>query len=344
MSLSRRLVISGAAALSATACRSVTMPEFATAYPTIGRIVRDDAALDRLIAPDATIEKLADGFTWSEGPVWIADGGYLLFSDVPRNKIHRWSPADGASIFMDPSGFDGADASGYREPGSNGLIAGPAGSILIADHGNRAIAQLDLATRRKTLLATHYNGKRFSSPNDLVRARNGAIFFTDPPYGLKDMNASQLKEQPHNGVYRLDPDGTVTLLEAGLTFPNGVALSPDERTLYVPVSDPERAVVMAYDLSLTGTLSNGRVLKDFTTMVGDDHPGLPDGLAIDASGRLFVTGPGGVHVLTHDGRSLGRIDTGSATANCKFGGDGRTLYITAGSNLVRLKTLTQGAR
>ena len=343
MNLSRRLVIAGAAALPAAACRSVAMPEAETAYPTIGRIVRDDPALDRLIAPDTMIEKLADGFTWSEGPVWIPDGGYLLFSDVPRNKIHRWSPADGASVFMDPSGFNGADAAGYREPGSNGLIVGPAGSILMADHGNRAIAQVDLATQRKTLLATHYDGKRFSSPNDLVRASNGTIFFTDPPYGLKDMNASPLKEQSHNGVYRLDPDGAVTLLEAGLTFPNGIALSPDERTLYVPVSDPERAVVMAYDLSPAGTLSNGRVLKDFTAMVGDDHPGLPDGLAIDASGHLFVTGPGGVHVLTPEGRSLGRIDTGSATANCKFGGDGKTLYITAGSNLVRVRTLTQGS-
>ena len=344
MSLSRRLVIAGAAALSATACRSVAMPEAQTVYPTVGRIVRDDPALDRLIAPDATIEKLAEGYTWSEGPVWIADGGYLLFSDVPRNRIHRWSPADGASVFMDPSGFNGADASGYREPGSNGLIAGPAGSILMADHGNRAIARVDLASKSKTLLATHYNGKRFNSPNDLVQASSGAIFFTDPPYGLEGMNASPLKEQPHNGVYRLDPDGTVTLLEDGLTFPNGIALSPDERTLYVPVSDPERAVVMAYDLSPAGTLSNGRVLKDFTAMVGDAHPGLPDGLAIDASGHLFVTGPGGVHVLTPDGRSLGRIDTGSATANCKFGGDGRTLYITAGSSLVRVRTLTRGSR
>lgn len=343
MSLSRRLVIAGAAALSAAACRSVAMPEAEPAYPNLGRIVRDDPALDRLIAPGAMVEKLADGFTWSEGPVWIADGGYLLFSDVPRNRIHRWSPTDGVSVFMSPSGFEGTDASGFREPGSNGLIAGPAGSILMADHGNRAIAQVDLATRRKTLLATRYDGKRFNSPNDLVRARNGAIFFTDPPYGLKDMDASPLKEQRHNGVYRIDPDGAVTLLVADLTFPNGVALSPDERTLYVPVSDPERAVVMAYDLSPAGAVSRGRVLKDFTAMVGDAHPGLPDGLAVDVSGHLFVTGPGGVHVLTPDGRSLGRIDTGGATANCKFGGDGM-LYITAGANLARVRTLTRGSR
>ncbi len=342
MSPSRRFVIAGAAALSATACRSVAMPEAEPAYPAVGRIARDDPALDRLIAPDARIEKLAEGFTWSEGPVWIADGGYLLFSDVPQNRIHRWSEADGASVFMSPSGYDGPDGSGFREPGSNGLIAGPAGSILMADHGDRAIARVDLATRAKTLLATRYQGRRFNSPNDLVQGANGAIFFTDPPYGLKDMNRSPLKEQPHNGVYRLDPDGAVTLLEDGLTFPNGVALSPDQSTLYVAVSDPERAVIMAYDLSPAGQTSGGRVLRDFTAMVGSSNPGLPDGLAVDAEGHLFVTGPGGVHVLTPDGRSLGRIDTGTAAANCKFGEDGRSLFITSGPFLARVRTLTRG--
>ncbi len=342
MSLSRRLVIAGAAALSAAACRSIALPEIAAARPAVGRIVRDDPALDRLIAPDARIEKLAQGFTWSEGPVWIADGGYLLFSDVPENRIHRWSAADGETVFMAPSGHDGPDTSGFREPGSNGLIVGPAGSILMADHGNRALARVDLATRAKTLLATHYRGRRFNSPNDLVQAATGAIYFTDPPYGLTGMDDSSLKEQPHNGVYRLDPDGTVTLLEAGLTFPNGVALSPDQRTLYVAVSDPARAVVMAYDLDSAGRTSRGRVLRDFTAMVGPSHPGLPDGLAIDVDGHLFVTGPGGVHVLTPDGQALGRIDTGTAAANCKFGEDGRTLFITSGPFLARVRTLTRG--
>ena len=342
MTLSRRTVITGAAALSASACQSISMPVAAKAYPSVGRIVREDPALDRLIAPDARIERLAEGFTWSEGPVWIADGGYLLFSDVPRNRIHRWSEADGASVFMEPSGYDGPDASGFREPGSNGLIAGPAGSILMADHGNRAIARVDLATRAKTLLATRYAGKRFNSPNDLVQARSGAIFFTDPPYGLKDMDQSPLKEQAHNGVYRLDPDGAVTLLVDDLTFPNGVALSPDQATLYVAVSDPGRAVIMAYDLSAAGAVSNGRVLKDFTALVGEDRPGLPDGMAIDAEGHLFASGPGGIHILTPEGRALGRIDTGAAAANCKFGDGGRTLFITSGSSLVRVRTLTRG--
>jgi gluconolactonase len=339
--LSRRLFLAGGLTAS-TACRSFAAVGDAV-YPTVGRIVRDDPALDRLIPPGARIEKLAEGFTWSEGPVWIADGGYLLFSDVPENRIHRWSAAEGASVFMAPSGYDGPDASGFREPGSNGLIAGPAGSILMADHGNRSISRVDLATRAKTLLATHYQGRRFNSPNDLVQAANGAIYFTDPPYGLKDMDRSPLKEMAHNGVYRLDPDGAVTLLEGGLTFPNGAALSPDQRTLYVAVSDPERAVIRAYDLNAAGEISGGRVLKDFTAQVGDERPGLPDGLAVDAEGHLFASGPGGIHVLTPEGRALGRIDTGTAAANCKFGDDGRTLFITSGPFLARVRTTTRGA-
>lgn len=339
MTLSRRKVLAGAVALSTAPCAAVAQPVL---YPAVGRIVRSDPALDRLIAPGAAIEKLAEGFTWSEGPVWIAEGQYLLFSDVPQNRIHRWSAAEGASVFMAPSGYDGPDPSGFREPGSNGLIAGPAGSILMADHGNRAIARVDLATRAKSLLATRYQGKRFNSPNDLVRADNGAIFFTDPPYGLKGMGQSPLKELPFNGVYRLDPEGEVSLLEDSLTFPNGIALSPDQRTLYVAVSDPERAVIMAYDLGPAGRLSGGRVFRDFTAMVGPSAPGLPDGLAVDAAGNLFATGPGGVHVLAPDGRFLGRIDTGTAAANCKFGEDGRTLFITSGPFLARVRTLTRG--
>lgn len=341
MNLSRRIVIAGAAALSATACRSQAMSAAQT-YPTVGRIVRDDPGLDGVIAPDARIEKLAEGFTWSEGPVWIDDGGYLLFSDVPQNRIHRWSEADGLSVFMQPSGYDGPDPSGFREPGSNGLIVGLAGSILMADHGNRAIARVDLATKAKTLLATRYQGRRFNSPNDLVQASDGAIYFSDPPYGLEGMDQSPLKEQPHNGVYRLDPDGTVTLLINDLTFPNGVALSPDQRTLYVAQSDPALAILKAYDLSASGQVSNGRILRDFTPTVGADNPGLPDGMAVDAQGRLFVTGPGGIHVLTSDGHLLGRIDTGTAAANCKFGGDGTVLFITSGASLLKLTTLTRG--
>jgi len=311
-------------------------------YRRIGSIRRDAPALDALIDPEAPIEVLAEGFVWSEGPVWIQeDGGYLLLSDVPGNVMYRWSEAAGLSVFLDPSGHRGPDTSGFAEPGSNGLIPGPPGTILMCDHGNRAVAIVDLATREKTFLATHFEGKRFNSPNDLVRASDGTIYFTDPPYGLEGRHASPLREMDHNGVYRLDPDGTLALLTKELSYPNGIILSPDERTLYVAVSDPERAVVMAYPLA-NGSLGEGRVFVDFTAQVGPERPGLPDGMAMDEAGNLFTTGPGGVHVLTRQGEPLGLISTGTKIANCTFGEDGRTMFLASSTMLARVRTRTRG--
>ncbi|HEX8527408.1 SMP-30/gluconolactonase/LRE family protein [Allosphingosinicella sp.] len=308
----------------------------------IGTIHRESHEIDALIAPDARIERLAEGFVWSEGPVWIPeDGGYLLLSDVPANRIYRWSEADGLSVFLEPSGHPGPDTAGFREPGSNGLIRGPEGTILMADHGNRAIARLDLGTRRKTFLATRYEDRRFNSPNDLVRASDGSIYFTDPPYGLEGLDESPLKELPFNGIYRLAPGGAVSLLHSGMSFPNGILLSPDERTLYVANSDPGRAVVIAFTLD-DGRIAGQRVLADMTPMAGPAMPGLPDGMAIDRAGNLFATGPGGIHVLGPDGRRLGLISTGTAIANCAFGEDGRTLFIASKHILARMKTCTKG--
>jgi gluconolactonase len=311
-------------------------------HPSVGSISRQAPGLDALVAPGTRIEKLAEGFQWSEGPVWVANGRYWLFSDVPGNTIYRWSDEEGASIFLKPSGYAGTDMTIFREPGSNGLIAGPGNSILLADHGNRAIAQLDLATRQKTFLATRYEDRRFNSPNDLVRARDGTIYFTDPPYGLNGLDASPHKEQKLNGVYRLDPDGKVSLAVADLSFPNGVILSPDERRLYVAVSDPKRAVIMVYERAADGAIANGRVFADLTAQVSDDNPGLPDGMAIDASGNLFATGPGGVHVFTPEGQALGLIRTGTAIANCAFGEDGHTLFLASNHFVARLRTKSRG--
>ena len=311
-------------------------------YRRIGSIRRDSPALDALIDPEAPIEVLAEGFEWSEGPAWIdEDGGYLLLSDVPGNVMYQWSESAGLSVFLNPSGHPGPDTSGFAEPGSNGLIPGPPGTILMCDHGNRAVASLDLARREKTFLATHYEGKRFNSPNDLVRASDGTIYFTDPPYGLEGRGASPLKELDWNGVYRLDADGAVTLLTKDLTYPNGIILSPDERTLYVAVSDPGCAVVMAYPLA-NGGLGGGRVFADFTGQVGPDRPGLPDGMAMDEAGNLFTTAPGGVHVLTPGGAPLGLILTGTKIANCTFGEDGGTLFLASDTMLARVRTRTRG--
>ena len=307
----------------------------------IGRIHRLSPALDRLIDPEAPIELLAEGFTWAEGPVWV-EGGYLLLSDVPANKMYRWSQADGLSLFLDPSGYDGPDSSAFREPGSNGLIRGPGQTILMADHGNRAIAMLDLATRQKTLLATQYDGRPFNSPNDLVLAADGAIYFTDPPYGLEGLNDSPLKEQAHNGVYRLGPDGAVMLVDDGMTFPNGILLSADQKRLFVANSDPDQAVWMVFELDPSGRAANRAIFADVTDKVGEAMPGLPDGMAIDEGGNLWATGPGGVLIFSPDGELLGRIETGSAIANCAFGEGGRTLFLAAHHRLARVRTRTRG--
>jgi gluconolactonase len=317
----------------------------APAPPMTATVQRAAPALDALIPREAKVEKIAEGFTWSEGPVWVREGGYLLFSDVPENKMYRWRPGEGATLFLQPSGYAGSDLSPFREAGSNGLEAGPPGSntILVADSGSRAVARLDLATKHKQFLIERYEGKRFNSPNDLVRGPDGAIWFTDPPYGLKNLDASPVKELKVNGVYRLTRAGTVTLVEGGLTFPNGIALSPDARTLYVSNSDPKHAVILAYRLSPTGAVLSRRVFKDMTAPAAKGLPGLPDGMSIDARGNLWASGPGGLYIFTPDGRELGHVDAGTAISNCAFGGpDGKTLFMTAGHEILRLRTNVKG--
>ena len=303
---------------------------------TVGGVRRLSPEMDSILAPGAEIEILAEGFDWAEGPVWVDAGGYLLFTDVPQNVIWRWSEVEGLSEFMRPSGFDGEDGSHLREPGANGLVIEPSGTLLMCDHGNRSLSRVDLATREKTIVVDRFEGRRFNSPNDLVIHRSGAVYFTDPPYGLEGLNASPVKEMAHNGVYRLAPDGAVTLIDDALSFPNGVALSPDHRTLYVAVSDPEGPVVMAYDLGDDGRAVSSRLFFDAASLMGPDAPGLPDGLKVDARGRIFTTGPGGVLVLTPEGALLGVIDTGRATANCAFGPGGASLFMTADDLLTRV--------
>jgi gluconolactonase len=310
-------------------------------FETVGRLERLAPAFDRLVPPDARIERLAGGFRWSEGPIWRQSGGYLLFTDIPANTIHRWSEAEGLDVFLRPAGYTRPDPPG-RELGSNGLAFDAEDRLVMADHGNREISRLDEDNFTKTTLADRYGGRRLNSPNDLVIRSNGDIYFTDPPYGLQGLHDSPLKELDFAGVYRLTPAGEVTLLTRGLRFPNGIAFSPDERTLYVANSDPERAIWMAYDVRGDGGIANGRVLFDATSLVGRERPGLPDGIAVDREGNLFATGPGGVLVITPEGRHLGTIVTGAATANCKFGDDGHTLYMTAHQNLLRVRLNTAG--
>jgi gluconolactonase len=311
-------------------------------YKTVGQIHRHSPALDAVVAPDTQIQQLAEGFVWAEGPVWVRDGGYLVFSDVPGNVMYRWSQADGVSEFMNPSGYAGPPTDAFAEPGSNGMALDAAGDLLVCDHGNRALAKVDLKTRRKTFLLERYRGKRFNSPNDLAVAKTGAIYFTDPTYGLKGRNASPLRELDFNGVYHLRPDGTLDLLDAELTFPNGVALSPDQRRLYVSVSDPNDPKLMVYDLGSDGLPTSKAVFYDAMLLREAGGPGLPDGMCLDTDGRLYATGPGGVLVLAPDAELLGVIETGTAIANCAFGEDGRTLFLASNHTLARVRLKTTG--
>lgn len=310
-------------------------------YRTTGSIERLDPALDSLLPANAQLEILAEGFEWSEGPLWVPQLNSVLFSDIPNNRINRWSEADGLQPYLEPAGYTGTTPRG-GEPGSNGLLLDAEGKLVLCQHGDRRMARmeapLDQPAPNFTTLVGDYEGKRLNSPNDAVYHTNGSLYFTDPPYGLAQPSDQELDFQ---GVYRLRPDGKVDLLTKELSRPNGIAFSPDEKKLYVAVSDPDRAHYMAYDVERDGTLDQGRILFDATPLV-PGRKGLPDGIKVDDRGNLWATGPGGVLILAPDGRHLGTIDPGEAAANCAWGNDGSVLYITADTYLCRIRTRTRG--
>ena len=305
------------------------------AYPTLGTIERVDPRFDAIVPKDARVERIAEGYDWAEGPVWDKKAGVLYFSDVPLNTVFRWKEGEGVKPFLKPSGYTGSSPRG-GEPGSNGLLIDAEGRLVLMQHGDRRVARRD--GDAFTTLADNYMGKKFNSPNDGVFHSNGDLYFTDPPYGLaKDA----VKELDFNGVYRLKPSGELTLLTKEMTFPNGIALSPDEKTLYVANSDPNLAIWKAFPVKDDGTIGAGKVFFDTTAWV-KTKKGLPDGMKVDAKGNLFATGPGGVLVFAADGTHLGTFATGEATANCGWGDDGSTLYITADMDIGRVKLNTKG--
>lgn len=296
-------------------------------------VERLEAALDELVAPGTVVEKLAEGFNWSEGPVWLGD--QVVFSDVPENTAFAWREGESAArVFLKPSGKLVGEGQG-----SNGLAVDAEGRLILCQHGERRVARME-ADGTFTVLADRFEERRFNSPNDLVVARNGALFFTDPPYGL---GRGVEPELPFHGVYRLDPGGKVTAVIRDVRWPNGIALSPDEKRLYLAVSDKEAPLVMVYDLTREGTVTGGRVLFDAKPLSAAGRAGSCDGLKVDERGNVWTTGPGGVLVLSPEGKHLGSILTGVPTGNCAWGGPERdTLYITADMALLRVKTRVRG--
>jgi gluconolactonase len=302
----------------------------------VGEIERLDPEFDKLVPADAKMEVFSAGHEWTEGPVWVPDKKAVLFSDIPRNSIYRIKDGK-VDVFMHPSGYTGQPSFTGKEPGTNGLTLDAEGRLVMCCHGDRCVARIEKDGTR-TVLADRYGEKRFNSPNDLAYHKNGDLYFTDPPYGLPDPSAQQLD---FCGVYRLSKDGKVTLLTDQMARPNGIAFSPDFKTLYVAQSDPKAAIWNAFPVKKNGTLGKPKLLFDATQWTGT-RPGLPDGLKVDVHGNLWATGPGGVLVLTPDGKYLGRLNTGQRTANCAFGEDGSTLFICADMYLLRIRLTTTG--
>ena len=307
-------------------------------------VERLDPALDTIVPPNTKLFKLAEGFAFIEGPVWVADksaeGGHLLFSDPNRNRIYTWSEQGGLAVFRDRSGYAGADIAEYGQPGSNGLTLDPQGRLTIDEHGNRRVTRLE-ADGRLTVLADRFEGRRLNSPNDLVYRSDGTLYFTDPPFGLPKFDADPRKDLAFSGVYRV-AKGRTELLAQDLKGPNGIAFSPDERYLYVTNWDPARKVVTRYPVRADGRLGSGSVFFDMGGAPGEEAL---DGLKVDVLGNLYVSGPGGLWIVSPEGKHLGTLKTPRLAANFAWGGaDGRTLYLTARSTLYRLPLLVAGIR
>lgn len=302
----------------------------------VGEIIILDSALKKILAPSATLDLLADGFDWSEGPLWLPKQQKLIWSDVPRNAIYQWSKDDSVTVFLTPSGYTSVLPI-EGESGSNGLLLDSNGRLILCQHGNRSIARMesDLGNPQPefTSLANEYEGKKFSSPNDAAYGPNGNLYFTDPPYGMIGQDEDPLKELEFNGVFKISPEGKITVMTKSLTRPNGIAFNPDKTKCYIANSDANRAIWMVYDVDENGDLVNGQVFFDATSMVEEGN-GLPDGLKINKNGILFATGPGGLLIFTPDGKHLGTLHTGSPVSNCALNEDETRLFMTSDAMIV----------
>ena len=309
-------------------------------YKSIGTIERLDPALDKIISANAKPEIIAEGFEWSEGPLWVEKHNMLLLSDVPMNTIYKWTEAKGKEVYLKPSGYTGAEPSVCKEPGSNGLTFDKNGDLVLCQHGDRQMARmeapLDKPEAKFISLANKYNGKRFSSPNDAVYNSAGELFFTDPPYGLQTQDDKDTKKEiPFNGVYKVKANGEVILLVDSITRPNGIAFMPGEKKLIIACSDPARPNWYIYDVN-GDSLTNGKIFysaaEEAKTMRG-----LPDGFKVDKNGNIFASGPGGIYIFSSEGKKLGMIRLDNAASNCALSPDEKTLYVTNDMYVLRVK-------
>ena len=312
-----------------------------TQYKIMGTIERNDPLLDAIISPHARAEIIAEGFEWSEGPLWIEKYKMLLFSDVPANTVYKWTEEKGKEVYLTPSGYTDTIKRG-GEMGSNGLTTDNEGNLVLCQHGNRQMARMDAPLDKPEpkfiSIANLYNGKRFSSPNDAVYNSKGELFFTDPPYGLDTQGDDDpKKELSHNGVYKVKKTGEVILLVDSITRPNGIAFFPDEKKLMVANSDPAKPYWYIYDVTENDSLINGKIFYDPYVAMGKDVKGLPDGFKIDKNGNVFATGPGGVWIFNKEGKLLGKLKLIESASNCALSSDEKKLYITNDMYVLRLK-------
>ncbi|MFK7850637.1 MAG: SMP-30/gluconolactonase/LRE family protein [Akkermansiaceae bacterium] len=315
-------------------------------YKTIGSLESHDPQFDKLVSPDAKIEIIAEGFSWIEGPLWLPTENCLIFSNIPPNKIWKWTEKEGATVYLEKSGYLGkvprpGVTGAFDQAGSNGLILSPLNQLVLCQHGLRQIGMMkaplnDPKPNYIPLTDQNDEEQRYNSPNDGCYHRDGSLFFTDPPYGLPKGADDPTRETDYSGVYRLAKNGKVTLIDDQLERPNGIALSPTNDTLYVANSHGPNAIWMAYDLNEDGTVKSKRVFRDVTKMVGT-RKGMPDGLKVNDAGYIFATAPGGVWVLDPKGKHLGTIVTKEFASNVAFGPEQKTLYITADMLLLRVK-------
>jgi len=307
-------------------------------------VVRLDPAINAIVPPNPKIYKLAEGFQFTEGPIWVRAGGYLLFSDPNANTMFKYKPDSGnsageLSVFRQPSGYSGADIAEYGQPGSNGLTLDPQGRVTINEHGNHRVSRLE-NNGSLTVLADKFEGKRLNSPNDLVYRSDGTLFFTDPPFGLPKFFDDPRKQLPYSGVFSIYK-GQLQLASVDLKGPNGIAFSPDEKFLYVTNWDEKKKIVMRYDVQPDGTLKNGSLFFDMTSAAGEDAL---DGMKVDKLGNLYVSGPGGLWILSAGGKHLGTIIAPKHPHNMAWGDDGKTLYLCARSGLYRMRLNIEGIR